>query len=228
VWRKVLIVGEARANSRLYERAAAIQNKKIIANIERNAFNPVSLNAIGKEEEEESTLFETSKGEYERIDLLIETAKRAIPIDTFKLEVYGDFAFDTGQLKSAIDAYESAATWGSKTAPNKLYEVAHYIFSKKDHVCDHKHISTGWCHLRGKSIQALQSVGSKEELFKIGELTESRDMHHCAILSYKAAVEKGSLEARRKLIDLGKKLEHEDPYLAKVASKCAKIINILQ
>ncbi|MEM2974746.1 MAG: hypothetical protein QW112_03955, partial [Candidatus Micrarchaeia archaeon] len=100
---------------------------------DRNSFYPVSLTAIadakenyelenkisqlqeslGREMTEKKPVGpKADKSEIaDRIDILINIAKREVPIDIIKLEEYGDIAFGTGRLKESLDAYETAAIW---------------------------------------------------------------------------------------------------------------------
>lgn len=234
-------MGENAVNGRANNHASAMQSKKTIFVIERNAFNPVPLIKIGADAEEAEKkktdeiqenlgpeIIEKETKAQEKIystclvdSHTIERAKQNADLtkDTSELEYLGDKIFKTGQprgeveLYKAVDVYGHAALIGSKTAKEKLFDVAMYVFTK-EHGCDSSHATSG-CKLRNKTIMALSLSGSKEDLYKIGEYTESKQMYHCAVNSYKEAVRKGSLEARRRLLRISKLVK--DPYLANVA-----------
>jgi hypothetical protein len=160
--------------------------------------------------------------------------KRVIYGYTEEIENFGAIMFKKGNLSAALEAYDYAVTFGgSKEATKKLCDVIERVFEKPC-ACDNKHNSSG-CGLRGKAMKVLDSLKHINSLKdndhfskllevteKVGDSAEGKASYHCAIMAYNIAVKNGSLNARRKLAELSKKLNEEDPYLAKVASKCAK------
>ena len=186
----------------------------------------------------ESDITTTTLGKQDRSlsvgQYLDQLKKRVIYGYTEEIENFGAIMFEKGNLSAALEAYDYAVTFGgSKEATKKLCDVIERIFEKPC-ACDNKHNSSG-CGLRSKAMKVLDSLkhinGLKdndhlskllEVTEKVGESAEGKASYHCAIMAYNIAVKNGSLNARRKLAELSKKLNEEDPYLAKVASKCAK------
>ena len=240
-------MGEKGKSGKIVEHVIAMQNKKtnhsLGTDAERDVFNPVRLTDIGKDEGVENKINEIqenlgpeitekeSKFDHSiNIGQYLESAKKTVSYGyTEEIEKCGDIAFGTGHLNEAIEAYEEASTWGSTTASKKLFEVVKYIFDKPEHICDCRHNSSG-CYLRSRAIKSLKSLDTKESkehlqkyLFEIGEINERKKRYHCAVTSYSLACERGSLEAGKKLAELGKTLKSEYPYLALIASKYANM-----